>query len=114
MSLLNNEMVGAGLTEHQTRDHDVKCRTTFSFQWIFQVNGPQLGWKTSPMILLKKHKIVRRDFFDLGFIFILYTLGDSHHFLLTTMQLTRISSLRLRVIVRACCIRYKVWVLRYI
>ena len=53
MSLLNNEMVGAGLTERQTRDHDVKCRIAFSFQSTFQVNGPQLGWKTSPMILLK-------------------------------------------------------------
>ena len=42
-----------GLTECQTSDCDVKCHITFSFQWKFHVNRPQLGWKTSTMILLK-------------------------------------------------------------
>ena len=42
-----------GLTESQTSDCDVKCHITFSFQWKFHVNRPQLGWKTSTMILLK-------------------------------------------------------------
>ena len=36
-----NEMVRAVLTERQTSDCDVKCRITFSFQWIFHVYGSQ-------------------------------------------------------------------------
>ena len=85
-------MVRAVRTECQTSDCDVKCRNTFLFQWKFQVHGPQLGWKTIPMILLKLCKIVGRVFIYLGFIFILYdnpsldgalsTMGDSHQFLL--------------------------------
>ena len=34
-------MVRAVLTERQTRDCDVKCHITFSFQWKFYVYGPQ-------------------------------------------------------------------------
>ena len=65
-------MVCAVLTERQTSDCDVKCRMTFSFQWKFHVQGPQLGWKTSTMILLKQCKTVWRVFIYLSFIFILY------------------------------------------
>ena len=31
--VLNHEMVRAVLTERQTRDCDIKCHITFSFQW---------------------------------------------------------------------------------
>ena len=34
-------MVRAVLTERQTRDCDIKCHITFSFQWKFYVYGPQ-------------------------------------------------------------------------
>ena len=60
------------LTKRQTSDCDVKCSITFSFRWKFHVYGPQLGWKTSTMILFQLCKIIRRVFIYLGFIFILY------------------------------------------
>ena len=49
----NGDPNGAVLTERQNSDCDVKFCITFSFQWKFHVYGPQVGWKTSMMILLK-------------------------------------------------------------
>ena len=49
-------MVRAILTERQTSDFDVRCRITFSFQWKFNVYGPQLGWKTSMILTVKVEK----------------------------------------------------------
>ena len=46
---LNHKMVRAVRTERQTSNCDVKCRITFSFQWMFQVYVPPFCWKISTM-----------------------------------------------------------------
>ena len=77
--------------------------------------GTQLEWKTSTIILFKKCKILRR--FHL-FRFYIHAIcqplfGSSRkalweihtYFCWTHMQFPRISSVCIRVIVRACCVR---------
>ena len=108
-------MVRAVRTEHQISNCDVKCRVTFSFQWMFHVYGLPFGWKTSMMFLLKYCKMEYLVFIYLCLIFFLCDnrkkegtakhYGRFTNFLLDDFAFLP-NFLRTCVIVRACCAHY--------
>ena len=89
---------------------DVKFRITFSFQWMFHVYGPPLGWKTSTMLFVK----VMQDGISCFHLFRSYILFMRHrkqeraakHYGGFTPILVHPNFQRTCVIVRAFCTRY--------